>query len=82
MSKASAKKRIVCHRLKGLMVERQVTAGNLSRKLGMSEAGLYKKINGHSDWWYREVLFITRYFGFTQVIEVFPEMVESYSEVG
>ncbi|MDI9449141.1 MAG: helix-turn-helix transcriptional regulator [Bacillota bacterium] len=75
----SNKKRIVCRRLRGLMVEHQLTTKDLSKKLGISESSLMKKINGHSDWWYKEVVFIIQELGFSEVQDVFPEIVKAYS---
>lgn len=66
--------KIVNKRLKGLMVERNITISELSKKMGISARSLARKINGHQDWWYYELIFIVKQFGFSEVREVFPEL--------
>jgi transcriptional regulator with XRE-family HTH domain len=72
-----AKGIIDCRRLKGLMVEKGITIRELSNKIGISENSLAQKINGHRDWWYRELIFIVKEFGFSEVRDVFPELYNS-----
>lgn len=68
------KKPVVCKRLKGLMVEYEITVRKLSRKIGISENSLTLKINGHRNWWLWEILSITKQFGFSDARDVFPEI--------
>jgi len=75
-----ASKKIVCKKLKGLMVEHDMPAKKLSKKIGISESSLTQKINGHRDWWYWEVLLIVKVFKFSEVKDVFPELYESFSK--
>jgi len=77
-----AKKPIICKKLKGLMAENDVTIRKLSAKIGISENSLTLKINGRRDWWYWEMLFVMKQFGFTEVKEVFPELYESILKAG
>lgn len=72
-----ASKKIVCKKLKGLMVEHDMPARKLSGKIGISESSLVQKINGHRDWWYWEVMSIVKMFGFSEVKDVFPEIYDS-----
>ncbi len=74
-------KRVVSKRLKGLMVEHGMTIKDLSKKIGISENSLTLKMNGHRDWWYREVMLIVKEFDFTEVRDVFPELYDSVSKV-
>jgi len=67
-------KRVVCKRLKGLLVEHEMTIKDLSKKLGISENALMLKINGHRDFWFRETMQITRIFGSDEIKDVFPEL--------
>lgn len=66
--------RVECNRLKGIMVEKKITQERLARLTGISENSLARKINGHRDFWYWEVVFITRLLGFHNISEVFPEL--------
>jgi len=68
---------VVSRKLKGLMVEKGITLPVLSKKIGISENSLAQKINGHRDWWYRELIFIVKEFGYLKVRDVFPELYES-----
>jgi len=72
-----AKRSIISKRLKGLMTEKEITLKALSRKIGISENSLTLKINGHRDWWYWELIFIVKEFGFSEVKDVFPELYQS-----
>lgn len=65
---------IVCRRLKGLMVENELTVKLLAKKIGISENSLTLKINGHREWWYRETALVTKVLGFSDIAEVFPEL--------
>ena len=76
-----ATKKIVCNRLKGLMVEKGMTAKALSKKVGISESTLLQKINGHRDWWFWEVAAIVKAMGFSETREVFPEICNSILNV-
>ncbi len=73
-----AKRRIICKRLKGLMAENELTINKLAKKIGISENALSIKINGYRDWWYWEVMLITKEFGYENAKDVFPEL---YSEL-
>lgn len=77
-----ARKQIVCKKLKGLMVEHGLTLKDLSKKIGISENSLTLKINGRRDWWYWEIMLITKQFGFSEVKEVFPELYNSILRAG
>lgn len=66
--------RVECNRLKGIMVEKKFTQERLARMTGISENSLARKINGHRDFWYWEVVYITRLLGFNNISEVFPEL--------
>lgn len=76
------RKQIVCKKLKGLMVEHSLTLKDLSKKIGISENSLTLKINGRRDWWYWEIMLITKQFGFSEVKEVFPELYNSILRAG
>jgi len=65
--------KIVCKKLKGLMAENDITAGELSNKLGIPENKLKEKINGVLEWWFSETMCVVKYLGFSEVREVFPE---------
>ena len=66
--------RVECNRLKGIMVEKKFTQERLAKMTGISENSLARKINGHRDFWYWEVVYITRLLGFHNISEVFPEL--------
>lgn len=55
------------------MVEKKITQERLARMTGISENSLTRKINGHRDFWYWEVVMITQLLGFRNIDEVFPE---------
>jgi len=76
-----AAKKIVCNRLKGLMVEKGMPAKILSKKVGISESTLLQKINGHRDWWFWEVVAIVKVMGYFETKEVFPELYEGVLKV-
>ena len=67
-------KRVVCKRLKGLMVEREIGTNALAKKLGIGPSTLNLKINGKRDWWYLEIAHITKVFGYDEIKDVFPEL--------
>lgn len=68
------KERIVCKRLKGLMVENELTLQSLAEKIGVSENSLTQKINGHRGFWYWEMVAIAKVFR-GDLETVFPELV-------
>lgn len=68
------KEKIVCKRLKGLMVENELTLQALAEKIGVSENSLTQKINGHRGFWYWEMVAIAKVFG-DSLENVFPELV-------
>jgi len=71
--------KVECNRLKGIMVEKKITQERLAKMAGISENSLARKINGHRDFWYWEVVLITRLLGFKTINEVFPEIYEACS---
>ena len=73
---------VASRKLKGLMAEHDVTVRQLSRKMGISENSLMLKINGKRDWWFWEMLAVTKYFGFSEVREVFPEIYSHILKTG
>ncbi|HOV79555.1 MAG TPA: helix-turn-helix transcriptional regulator [Bacillota bacterium] len=75
------RKRVVSRRLKGLLVEHDMSIKDLAKRIGISENSLTLKINGHRDWWYWELMLIVKVFGFSEVKEVFPELYEAVSKV-
>ena len=77
-----AKKPIVCNRLKGLMVEHKTPTRKLSRNIGISENSLTLKINGRRDWWFWEMVAVTKCFGFSEVKDVFPEIYDHVLKTG
>lgn len=74
------KKRIICNRLKGLMVERGIDLVKLSKMVGKSENALTLKINGYRDWWAWEIFAIVKAFKYTEIKEVFPELYEVFTK--
>jgi hypothetical protein len=68
---------IISKRLKGLMVEHEVTTCELSRRVGIPKNILAMKINGRREWLYREMVSITKLFGFSEVKMTFPELYSS-----
>ncbi|NLA96581.1 MAG: hypothetical protein GX838_07060 [Clostridiaceae bacterium] len=56
------------------MTEKKITQERLANGIGISENSLARKINGHRDFWYWEVVIITRLLGYHNIIEVFPEL--------
>lgn len=75
-SRGESKKmvQLVSKRLKGLMAEHDITIRELSKKMSISKNSLTQKINGQREWYFDELIFITRQFGFSEVKEVFPEL--------
>ena len=71
-----------CNRLKGILVENKITQEKLARLTGISENSLARKINGHRDFWYWEMAFITKQLGFQAIHEVFPEICKSCGMTG
>jgi transcriptional regulator with XRE-family HTH domain len=69
-----SKKRTICKRLKGLLAENELTISNLAKKIGISENALSLKINGYREWWFWEVMLVTKEFGAENAKEVFPEL--------
>lgn len=69
-------KQIVCRKLKGLLAENEITVKKLSEMVGISESSLTLKINGGRDWWYWEVLEVSKIFKL-EVEKVFPELVRA-----
>ena len=69
--------KIVSKRLKGVIVEHNMTYCELSKKMGISKNSLGRKINGQYSWLYRELIFIVKFFGFSEVKEIFPELYNS-----
>lgn len=65
--------RVECNRLKGILVEKKITQERLAKMTGISENSLTRKINGHRDFWYWEVVLITQLLGFHNINDVFPE---------
>ena len=76
------KSRVECNRLKGLLVERKLTQQKIASIAGISENSLARKINGHRDFWYWEMAFITKQLGFQAIHEVFPEICKSCGMTG
>ena len=76
------KSRVECNRLKGLLVERKLTQQKIASIAGISENSLARKINGHRDFWYWEMAFITKQMGFQAIHEVFPEICKSCGILG
>ncbi|MCM1567807.1 MAG: helix-turn-helix transcriptional regulator [Dehalobacter sp.] len=70
-------KNVVNRRLKGLMAENGVTIPELAKKMGISRSSLSRKINGRQTWYAYEICFITKYFGFSEFKNVFPELYNS-----
>lgn len=70
-------KGIVYKRLKGLMAEHGITIPELAKKMGISKSSLSRKINGRQTLYAHEVCFITQYFWFSELKNVFPEMYNS-----
>jgi transcriptional regulator with XRE-family HTH domain len=70
----SKKELIVNRRLKGLMVEKNITIRELSKEMGISVGSLSKKINGRQIFFADEVFFVVKRLGFSGLKEVFPEM--------
>lgn len=68
------KERVVCKRLKGLMVENELTLQALAEMIGISENSLTQKINGHREFWYWEMVAISKVFR-DNLENVFPELV-------
>ncbi len=66
--------RVECNRLKGILAEHKITQERLAKMTGISENSLTRKVNGHRDFWYWEVVLITRLLGFHNINEVFPEL--------
>ncbi|HOV80327.1 MAG TPA: hypothetical protein PK728_09515 [Bacillota bacterium] len=73
----AAGNRIVSKRLKGLMVEHDASLRELARITGAPEKSLMAKIDGQKKWLFRELLAIIKYFNYTEVKEVFPELYNS-----
>lgn len=69
--------RIISKKLKGLMAEHRLTNAELSKKIGISPKTLSLRINGQRKWLYKELVDITKLFGFSSVKEVFPELYNS-----
>lgn len=82
MPAKNSAKRVICKRLKGLMVERGIGTYELAQKLGMGPSTLNLKINGKRDWWYSEVARITIVFGYDEIKDVFPELHNSILKKG
>lgn len=74
--------KIICKRLRGLMVEHDITLYDLSKRLSISEKSLSLKINGRRGWMYWELISIVRQFGLSEVKEVFPEFYNHILEAG
>lgn len=71
------RKPIISRRLKGLMAENDMSVRDLSRKIGISEGSLNLKINGQRPWWLWETIIIVKFFGLSEIKEVFPEAYEA-----
>lgn len=74
--------RIACRKLKGLMAEYDISIRELSKRIGISEKSLSLKINGRHEWWYWELVFIVKQFGFPEVKDVFPELYNYVLDAG
>jgi len=73
-------KKIVCNKLKGLIVENNFNYSTIAKTIGKSSANVTEKINGKLDWSYIECLLISNLFNMT-IEEVFSEITEAYSKV-
>lgn len=74
--------KIASKRLRGLMVEHDITFYELSKRMGISKNSLILKTNGQHNWRYWELIFIIKQFGFSEVKEVFPELYNAVLRAG
>jgi len=74
--------KIISKKLKGLMAEHEITVRELSNIINVSERSLSLKINGRRDWYYRELIFITKQLGFSEIKDVFPELYDYILKAG
>lgn len=65
-------------RLKSILFDKGITYAQIAQKIGISENNFTHKINGKRRWWIDECVEITRILGFTDIKEVFPEIVNAY----
>lgn len=72
-----SKSLIISRRLKGLLAENDITVNSLSGKMDIPEKILMQKINGGREWLYKEMVFITKLFGYSEVKMAFPELYNS-----
>ncbi len=80
--RSTAESGIVSKRLKGLMVEHDTPLRELAKIIGAPEKSLVAKIDGQKKWLFQELLAIIKYFEYTEVKEVFPELYKSILKTG
>ena len=69
---------IECKTLKNILFASEITYAQIAKKIGISENAVNFKINGKRSWWIEECVLVTKLLGYSDLIEVFPEIVEKY----
>lgn len=66
--------KVQSNRLRGLLTEKRITHSDMAKTISISENAFSMKINGYRAWQVLELILITKYLGYKDPRQVFPEL--------